>query len=93
MLLVKINFPMYFLIYFKTTCTNVKFGMIADQVYNDWCTSNNINKKMCVIPYAHFELDMAMTAYERNETEKIQFLMLLMYILVNVFNQHQFFMM
>jgi hypothetical protein len=44
-------------------------NMIADQIYDDFCKSNNIEIKMCVVPYAHFELDMAMTAYQKNETE------------------------
>jgi len=45
-------------------------NMIADEIYDEFCISNNITNKMCVIPYAHFELDMAMTAYQKNETEE-----------------------
>lgn len=44
-------------------------NMISDKIYDDFCKKNNINVKMCVIPYAHFELDMAMTAYQKNEKE------------------------
>lgn len=44
-------------------------NMIADTNYDEWCDTNNIETKMCVVPYAHFELDMAMTAYQKNETE------------------------
>lgn len=44
-------------------------NMIADETYDKWCNENNINTRMCVVPYAHFELDMAMTAYQKNETE------------------------
>lgn len=45
-------------------------NMIADETYNQFCSANSIREKMCVVPYAHFELDMAMTAYQKNETEE-----------------------
>jgi hypothetical protein len=41
-------------------------NMIADKIYDEFCELNGIVDKMCVLPYAHFELDMAMTAYQRN---------------------------
>jgi len=44
-------------------------NMIADNTYDEFCKVNNIIEKMCIIPYAHFELDMAMTAYQRNQGE------------------------
>lgn len=43
-------------------------NMIADETYEIFCNKNDIKTKMCVVPYAHFELDMAMTAYQKNET-------------------------
>jgi len=42
-------------------------NMIADNVYEKWCDDNNINVRMKVIPYAHFELDMGMTTWGRNK--------------------------
>ena len=42
-------------------------NMIADTVYEKWCDDNNINVRMKVIPYAHFELDMGMTTWGRNK--------------------------
>jgi hypothetical protein len=44
-------------------------NMIANETYDKWCNDKHIQNRMCVVPYAHFELDMAMTAYQRNETE------------------------
>ena len=44
-------------------------NMIADKTYDEFCKVNNINEKMCIIPYAHFELDMAMECYRKGETE------------------------
>jgi hypothetical protein len=41
-------------------------NMVADDVYKSWANENNIQSRMKVIPYAHFELDMAMTCYHRN---------------------------
>jgi hypothetical protein len=43
--------------------------MIADDVYEKWANDNNIIERMKVIPYAHFELDMGMTAYGRSKGE------------------------
>jgi hypothetical protein len=40
-------------------------NMICDETYDIWSTENNITKRMKVIPYAHFELDMAMVCYEK----------------------------
>ena len=42
-------------------------NMIADTVYEKWCDDNNLNVRMKVIPYAHFELDMGMTTWGRNK--------------------------
>jgi hypothetical protein len=42
-------------------------NMIADTVYEKWCNDNNINIRMKVIPYPHFELDMGMTTWGRNK--------------------------
>jgi hypothetical protein len=42
-------------------------NMIADDTYNDWANKNTISEKMLVVPYAHFELDMGMTAWGRNK--------------------------
>ena len=42
-------------------------NMIADETYEEWCNDKKINERMKVIPYAHFELDMAMTCYHRNK--------------------------
>lgn len=40
-------------------------NMICDETYDIWSTENNITERMKVIPYAHFELDMAMVCYEK----------------------------
>jgi hypothetical protein len=40
-------------------------NMICDETYDVWSTQNNINEKMKVIPYAHFELDMGMVCYDK----------------------------
>lgn len=40
-------------------------NMIADDVYDNWCNENNITKKIKVIPYPHFELDMGMVCYDK----------------------------
>lgn len=41
-------------------------NMVADEVYNTWANENSIGSRLKIIPYAHFELDMAMTCYHRN---------------------------
>lgn len=41
-------------------------NMVADDVYKKWADDNNVQSRMKIIPYAHFELDMAMTCYHRN---------------------------
>jgi hypothetical protein len=45
-------------------------NMIADKTYNDWVIRNNINEKMKVIPYSHFELDMGMMCHEKIRDNK-----------------------
>jgi hypothetical protein len=45
-------------------------NMIADDVYEKWANDNNVIERMKVIPYAHFELDMGMTAHGRSKGEK-----------------------
>jgi hypothetical protein len=45
--------------------------MIADETYKKWCDDNNINIRMKVIPYPHFELDMGMTTWGRNKENSI----------------------
>lgn len=39
-------------------------NLIAEEQYIDWCAKNNIDNKMNVIPYAHFEIAMSVTANE-----------------------------
>jgi hypothetical protein len=46
-------------------------NMIADETYKKWCDDNNINIRMKVIPYPHFELDMGMTTWGRNKENSI----------------------
>lgn len=41
-------------------------NMIADVTYKAWADSNGIEKRLKVIPYPHFELDMGMTASGKN---------------------------
>ena len=41
-------------------------NMVADDVYKNWANENNIQSRLKIIPYAHFELDMSMTCYHRN---------------------------
>jgi hypothetical protein len=56
----------------KTWDVNPKYivyvtgNMVADDVYKKWADDNKIEDRIKVIPYAHFELDMAMTCYHRN---------------------------
>jgi hypothetical protein len=47
-------------------------NMIADTVYEKWCDDNNVNIRMKVIPYPHFELDMGMTTWGRNKENSIK---------------------
>ncbi len=42
-------------------------NMIADEVYKKWADENRIEKRIKVIPYPHFELDMGMTTWGRNK--------------------------
>ena len=42
------------------TIVYVTGNMIVEDVYNKWCLDNNINEKMCVIGYPHFEIDVSM---------------------------------
>lgn len=41
-------------------------NMIADTYYKEWADLNGVEKRLKVIPYPHFELDMGMTAWGRN---------------------------
>jgi hypothetical protein len=43
-------------------------NMIADETYEKFCYENDIQDKMKVIPYAHFELDVGMTCYHMDQT-------------------------
>lgn len=43
-------------------------NMIADDTYEKWANDNNIIDRIKVIPYAHFELDMAMSSYNKINT-------------------------
>ncbi|MEY4573644.1 MAG: hypothetical protein RLZ10_2943, partial [Bacteroidota bacterium] len=40
-------------------------NMICDETYDLWSIENKITKRIKVIPYAHFELDMAMVCYNK----------------------------
>ena len=44
-------------------------NMIADEIYENWAIKNNIEDKMLVTGYAHFELDLGVTSSEMIETE------------------------
>jgi len=47
-------------------------NMIADDIYNVWANERNITERMLVVPYAHFELDMGMSAWGRNNPNSIK---------------------
>jgi Rps23 Pro-64 3,4-dihydroxylase Tpa1-like proline 4-hydroxylase len=64
--------------YFHQQCTEysvspkcliyVTGNMIADETYEKWANDNNIIDRVKIIPYAHFELDMAMSCYNKVNT-------------------------
>jgi Rps23 Pro-64 3,4-dihydroxylase Tpa1-like proline 4-hydroxylase len=43
-------------------------NMVANETYEKWVENNNLDEKIKVIPYAHFELDMAMSCYNKVNT-------------------------
>jgi hypothetical protein len=66
--------------WFHEECNNYKISpkqivyvtgnMIVDEVYEKWANDNNINERMLVIGYPHFELDMGMSCNNLSRTEK-----------------------
>ena len=42
-------------------------NMIVDDVYTKWADENGIQNRMKVVGYSHFELDVAMTTYNREK--------------------------
>jgi hypothetical protein len=47
-------------------------NMVSDEFYEKWANENNIEDRMFVKGYAHFELDLAVTNYHKLRTEENQ---------------------
>ena len=44
-------------------------NMIADEIYDVWCIKNKIQDRIKIIPYSHFELDMAVSVLNKQSGE------------------------